>query len=386
VVVLNALLADLVMAAYRGTGRKILWGEVGVALIAIGVVAATFTQAPPKFTGGLRVALVQGNDLNRDLTAEEINERYLPNSHFELADQITDPVDLIVFPESSMDADPRTDPFIHDRLAEIAREHEAYVLANSSEVDADPEGNKALNLNVLFSPDGEVIGTYAKRHLVPYGEYVPFRSVVEQIVPIVKDEIPRDFEAGNTDGRLDIGGVPIGNLICFESAFGYEVRPLVRNGAQVLVVSTNNRSYRRSPNSAQHLAIGQMRSAETGRPLVQAAISGISGVVDVDGVVHEQTKLFQNGLVETTVGTVTGQTPYVKFGEWVLIACAAILLVALVMAVVRRGRKRSVDSRTPHETVSVESRIAGYELTAPEEDGDADPESPSPESQETTTS
>ena len=82
-------------------------------------------------------------------------------------------------------------------------------------------------------------------------------------------------------------------MICFESAFGYEIRPLVRDGAEVIVVSTNNRSYRRSANSAQHVAIGQMRAAETGRPVVQAAISGISALIDASGREQAETELFE---------------------------------------------------------------------------------------------
>ena len=378
VVALNALLADLVMAAYRGTGRKILWGEVGVALIAIGVVAATFTQAPPKFTGGLRVALVQGNDLNRDLTAEEIDERYLPNSHFELADQITDPVDLIVFPESSMDADPRTDPYLHSRLAGFAIDHHAWVLANAT-VDAPPDGKKAENLNVWFGPDGKIAGTYAKRHLVPFGEYVPFRSELEGMISEL-NRVPRDYQSGGTPGLQDLGGTRVANVICFESAFGYQIRPLVHDGAQAIIVSTNNRSYRRSANSAQHVAIGQMRAAETGRPVIQAAISGISAVIDADGVVRRRTHLFDRAVLDTTVAATTGQTPYVRYGEWVIAVSAVVVAAAVIVALTRRRRKgRSVDS-TPDEVVSISSRLAGYgSVSVAEEHSGAETEHAKPE-------
>lgn len=144
----------------------------------------------------------------------------------------------------------------------------------------------------------------------------------------------------------------IATLICFESAFGYQVRPLVHNGAQVLVVSTNNRSYRRSANSAQHVAIGQMRAAETGRPVVQAAISGISAVIDADGVVHDQTKLFDRTVVQTTVEATSGQTPYVRYGEWATLACLWTAAIAAVVALigVRRERKRSLESTGELET------------------------------------
>src|SRR5262249_58941114 len=192
--------------------------------------------------------------------------------------------------------------------------HHAWVLANAT-VDA-PNPNRRINLDVLFAPSGEIVGTYAKRHLVPYGEYVPLRGLIEGIVPAV-NQVPRDFLRGKGPGLFDIAGTPVGTLICFESAFGYQVRPIVHDGAQVLVVSTNNRSYRRSANSAQHLAIGQMRAAETGRPLVQAGISGISALIDASGREHARTALFDPTLLQGTVTAMKGQTLYVRYGEWV---------------------------------------------------------------------
>ncbi len=356
-VVLNAALAQLL------TGRRVIRSHIAVAVVAVIVVGATLTQAQPHVTKVLRVALLQGNDKNRDLTQEELDARYLPNSHFDLAARITDPVDLIVFPESSMDGNPATDPYIAPRLRAIARGHHAWVLANAT-TDAPPDGKKALNLDVLYDPQGNVEGEYAKRHLVPYGEYVPLRSVLQPIIGELS-KVPRDFRRGSGPGLFDVAGARVATVICFESVFGYQVRPLVHDGAQMIVVSTNNRSYRRSANSAQHLAIGQMRAAETGRPVVQAAISGITGVIDAGGVVHHRTKLFERTVVETTVAATTGQTPYVRFGEWATLAAIALVLGAAVFALVRRRRAPSLDS-TPYETVDVEARLRSYG-TAPEE-------------------
>jgi apolipoprotein N-acyltransferase len=365
-VALNAFLADLV--GRRREQSRYLRAAAGLLVILAVVIGVTVTHADQPVTSRLRVALIQGNDKNRDLTAAEERDRYLPKSHFELAQQIKDPVDLIVFPESSMDGDPRTDPFIKNRLAAVARKHQAWVLANAT-VDADPGGKKALNLNVLFAPDGSIEGSYAKRHLVPFGEVIPFRSLLEKVVSEV-DRVPRDFAHGHSRGIFPVAGSRIGELICFESAFGYEVRPLVRDGADVLVVSTNNRSYRTSANSAQHLAIGQMRAAETGRPVVQAAISGITAIIDADGTVHDQTKLFDRTIAESTIAGTGGQTPYVRFGEWVLLSSLIAVSVALVLGVIRRRRESVLQAAAAAEIVSVDTRIVGYELPEQKEDHD----------------
>jgi apolipoprotein N-acyltransferase len=219
---------------------------------------------------------------------------------------------------------------------------------------------------VLLGPTGTVEGTYAKRHLVPFGERVPFRSALQHVVSEL-DQVPRDFEPGSRRGLFTVDRVRIGTLICFESAFGYQVRPLVRAGAQVIVVSTNNRSYRRSANSAQHLAIGQMRAAETGRPVVQASISGISAVVDANGVVHDRTQLFRPTVVEATVTATTGETPYVRYGEWVTGANLLVLAGAAVFALARsrRGGGASLDSEPELETTTEPPSVSDPEVGAP---------------------
>src|SRR4029079_1216141 len=104
-----------------------------------------------------------------------------------------------------------------------------------------------------------------KHHLVPFGEYVPFRRELEGWIPALQN-VPRDFVRGRTTGLFEVAGTRVATVICFESAFGPEVRAGVRYVAAVIVVSTNTRSYRRSANSAQPLAFGQIRAAETGRP------------------------------------------------------------------------------------------------------------------------
>jgi apolipoprotein N-acyltransferase len=375
-VALNGFVAEAVVAIRqrnRVSRRHWLLLAAGGATVIAVPLAATAARYTPHPAGPLRVAILQGNDKNRDLTAEEERDRWLPDSHFDLAREVRDPVDLIVFPESSMDADPRTDPYLGERLAGVARRHGAWVLANAvADAPASgghPAGRKVLNLDVLYGPDGSVEGTYTKRHLVPFGEFIPFRSWLSGRVGAI-DQVPRDFEAGDRAGLFEVAGHRVATIICFESAFGYQVRPLVRDGAEVILVSTNNRSYRRSANSSQHVAIGQMRAAETGRPLVQAAISGISAVIDADGNVTSRTDLFERTVLETTLTATTGETPYVRYGEWAIGLSVIIVTVALVIAIRRNRRARSIESARSvgDEKISAGHRIAEYKEVTPYRD------------------
>jgi apolipoprotein N-acyltransferase len=184
---------------------------------------------------------------------------------------------------------------------------------------------------------------YAKQHLVPFGEYVPLRGLVSFIGEL--DQVPYDFERGSGRVMFSAAGHRFGTVICFESAFAPLVRGYVRDGAELIVVTTNNRSYRRSGLAAQHLAMSQMRAAETARPVLHASISGITGVIDDTGDVHDTSELFVNKVTTGTVQTTAGRTPFVRFGDWVLYAC----VVGLVFAAVRGARSQRsavVDSRS----------------------------------------
>ncbi|MFN8036206.1 MAG: apolipoprotein N-acyltransferase [Acidimicrobiia bacterium] len=349
VVAWNGLVIDLWVAVRarrhhaESTGRPVIRALAALTSLVVAVAVLAATRFEPAPTGHLRFALVQGNDKNRPLTSEELANRYLPASHFRLADRLRGDYDLIVFPESSMDDDPRVDPYLRDHIDALAREHHATVIANA--ITHDGKG-RSYNTNIAFRPDGSVAGSYSKQHLVPFGEYVPWRDQLGFIDEL--QQIPVDLTAGSTHRTLAVDGHRVGTVICFESSFSPLVRQFVREGAEAIVVTTNNRSYRRSGNSAQHVAMSQMRAAETARPVLHSSISGITAVIDSTGAVRRSTKLFENAVVTGTITTVRGETPYVRWGEWpVLLAALALVAVSGLGLWRRRARRRvarTVDS------------------------------------------
>jgi len=246
-----------------------------------------------------------------------------------------------VFPESALDTDPQLDPNLRGALTAIARTHRSSVLVNARTPATDEED---YNSNILYEPNGRYQATYEKQHLVPFGEYIPWRGTLGFIGEL--RQLPYDFKAGDHNTIFRVSGTPVGTVICFESAFAPLVRSVVRDGAQALVVSTNNRSYRRSGNSEQHLANSQMRAAETARPVLQASLSGVSAVIDPDGNVHQTTNLFEKAIVRTTMATTTGETPYVRFGDWIVLFSAVGLVIAVAVAA-GRGRVERRDAVRP---------------------------------------
>lgn len=337
VVAVNGLLLELALAAWRRRVRSAAVAATALALITVAVVVVDVARFQPTVTGEVRYALLQGNDQNRTLTSDEIASDYLFSKHLELASRLEGPYDLIVFPESSLERDPTTNPDVAAQLTELARKHDATVVANARV----PTGDGGLfNANVAYTPNGRLQGIYAKQHLVPFGEYVPLRDELSFIGEL--EQIPYDYEAGDRRVMFHAGRHPVGSVICFESAFAPLVSDYVRDGAELLLVSTNNRSYRRSALSAQHVALSQMRAAETGRPVLHASVSGISAVVDPDGDLHEESDLFVNRITDGIIETTTGETLYVRLGDWVLILAGLALVVVAVVAV-RRPRSAPVD-------------------------------------------
>jgi apolipoprotein N-acyltransferase len=331
VVVVNGLVLDLGLALRTHAGRSAVLAGVGIVGVIATTVVVDVTRFEPTTTGHLRVALLQGDDEQLPL-AEQVDQP-LTEKHFALADRLQGDYDLIVFPESALDTDPETDPLLRSRIVDLAKRHHASVLVNARTPGDD---GQSRNTNLLYSPNGTLEGTYSKQHLVPFGEYVPWRNALNWLPEL--RQVPYDFEPGTTRTLFHAGGHPFESVICFESAFGPLVRDATRDGAQVIVVSTNNRSYQRSANSEQHIALGQMRAAETGRAVVQASVSGISAVIDPDGTVHDQTGLFESRIVTASVPTSTGETLYVRLGDWVVLLGALAMLVVTVVAIRRPVR------------------------------------------------
>jgi len=335
VVAVNGLLVEILVAARARQPRMAVWATAGLAGIVAVVAGGHAFRYEPEPTARLRVAMVQGNDRNRELTEEELASRYLVERHFGLADGLEGRFDLIVFPESSLDTNPEQDEALRARIVALADQHDSAVIVNA--LRPAPDG-RSYNTNFLYQPDGDLDGTYAKQHLVPFGEYVPWRAQLGFLDEL--DQIPYDYAPGRGRRLFAVDGHPIATIICFESAFAPLVRDYVNDGAELIVVTTNNRSYRRSGNAAQHLALSQMRAAETGRPVLHASISGITGVVDADGDVRNTTELFVNEAVTDTITTTTGDTPYVRYGDWMTWGSGALLVGAALFGRLRRWPAR----------------------------------------------
>ena len=250
-----------------------------------------------------------------------------------------DPPAVAVWPENALDAD-YTDPAnVRLRAAvneTLARLDGGSLLANSL-LDG-PRPGTLYNAMLQIDPGGEVVDRYLKRKPVPFGEYVPLRGLLEWFPPL--RQIPNDVLGSAEPGVFSIGGARIGTVICYENAFPDLVHSQIDAGAELLVVATNNTSFGPTPMSRQHLALSQLRAVETGRWVLHAGLSGVSGIVDPDGGIHQQTEQFERAIVRDDLPLVSGRTPATLLAGWVGWAALTVAVLALVARRRRLSRPR----------------------------------------------
>jgi apolipoprotein N-acyltransferase len=291
----------------------------------------------------LRATLVQGNIPQGEKWDPARAQRNL-FTHVDLSrEAIGDKPDLILWPEASVPGFIDAQPEFRDPVEALSRELGVPIIVGGIGLSRVPDERRALYHNSLFvvTPDGGVVDRYDKSVLVPFGEYVPLRellgflSVVAKSLADVADMTPGPRERP-LDGltAFEPAQTPVG-LICYEAVYPELVRGAVNAGARLLLNITNDAWYGRSSAPHQFLAITALRSAETGAPMLRAANTGVSAVIDARGVVLLETPIFEKLFV--TVDIPPGRkspTLYTRVGNWplwlswlVLVGCAAHALV-----------------------------------------------------------
>jgi apolipoprotein N-acyltransferase len=334
----------------RGFLPVLGWPALVAGLLLVGLLAPA---APAPSGRPLDVVVIQaglkgGQGLDRGITTEAVFESFLRRNQALAGGPRPD---LVVWGEGSVDEDPLTNPDRMARISEAARAVGAPLLVGAT---TDAGGGHLATDALLFTREGRFADRYRKRRLVPFGEYVPVASLMAKLLPVTREGVPVDKAPGKRLAPLMVDGVPVGTIICWESTYAEDSRTLAREGAQLLLVSTNNASFGTGPASRQHLAASQLRAVEEGRTVVQAAVSGISAVVGPDGTASQETGLYQQATVRATVQPRSGFTLYARAGrfiEAVMLVVAAATAVFALLPWSRRGRAeaKAPSSQTNHE-------------------------------------
>ncbi len=179
---------------------------------------------------------------------------------------------------------------------------------------------------VVWAPDGRIVGTFEKVHRVPFGEYVPYRSLIAHVADL--SGVPTDAVPGRGTGLLRTPAGPLGTLVSFEVFYAGRSRTSVRAGAELLIVPTNTSSYGTAQVPTQEVAADAVQAVETGRDLVQSAPTGYSTVVDQRGRVLQRSVLGRRQVLTATVALRRGFTPYDHWGDLPVLLLAAVALGA----------------------------------------------------------
>jgi apolipoprotein N-acyltransferase len=334
-------------------GLAVLGVAAGLASVGAGPLTFALTPASPAVRQ-VTVALVQPGIIHHAAQRADASEQL--TAELSRGGQLAKvKPDLIVWGESStaVDLTLAKNRAQLDEMEALARQDGADLLVNQ---DTKIPGNGQEKVGVLISPSG-IRGEYIKTRLVPFGEYIPFRQQLGWLTKI-SHAAPANMIPGTGAHLLqatDRSGqaLPIGVLICFESAFPDMSRVDTDLGAQLIVYQSSTPTFQGTWGPDQHASLGAVRAAETGRPVVQAALTGVSAAFDARGRLLAWMGQSQHGVVTVhlVLPATSANTVYDRLGDYVPWAATAIVIVAaLLMFANSRGFPgRSAGADGKHE-------------------------------------
>jgi apolipoprotein N-acyltransferase len=285
------------------------------------------------------VAAIQGNVPRARTLAEQLNAWTVTPSHFATteklaaraaAGQATRP-DLVIWPENSTDIDPTKYQPVYQEIASAAAAIGRPIL-----VGAVLQG-PVRNAGLLWLPGTGPTQTYIKRRLVPFGEVIPFRSLLNKITSLTALQ-PQNFTPGHANHIFTVGQIRLGDVICYEIGFDDLVRSDIADGANLLTMQTNDATFERdgqTGETGQQLAMARIRAVEHDRAVVVASTTGYSAIVAPDGNLITSSGTWQQAELEARVPLIGYTTLADRVGawpEWVIVGATAL---ALCLAIAR---------------------------------------------------
>jgi apolipoprotein N-acyltransferase len=247
------------------------------------------------------------------------------------------PTDLIVWPESPAPFTD-TDPQFRNAIATLAREAQAPVIVGNTGFEPSTStrsGYIPYNRASFVTADGNFDGHYDKMHLVPFGEYVPFKDLFFFAKNLLNEV--GSFEPGKQRTVFNTGGHTYGAFICYESIFGDEMRQYPLEGADVLINISNDGWYGDTSAAWQHLNMVRMRAIENHRWVLRATNTGVTAAINPDGRVTAAAPRHQRTSIRVHFAYEHDITFYTRYGDLFSYACALVTTLALIISLIRRS-------------------------------------------------
>ena len=337
---LTVLVGVMPGAAYSGVPRQRSAILVLCAMAIIGLWGAgTFRLGSEAPLPGVDLRIVQGNVPQREKWApgnrDATLERYLDLS------SRPGNVDLLVWPETAFPGFLDEDAAARARISATLPEGTLLLTGVPDRVESNA-GTRYFNTVQAYDSSGEILTGYAKHHLVPFGEYVPFRGWL----PIARlTEGLGDFTPGPGPRTLALPGAPlVAVAICYEIIFpGHVIDDLFR--PDWILNATNDAWFGTSIGPEQHLASARMRAVEEGLPVVRAANTGISAVIDANGEIVARLDTGETGVIDASLPAARAPTPYARFGDWTVLAIIGAAWTLVYAVGLDRRRPEAENSR-----------------------------------------
>ena len=313
------LMAPVCVAAY---------GQVKISALKVAALQQPDT-APP-----IQVALVQPNIPQQIKWRPEALAEIVTRMEQMTTDTREFAPDLIIWPEASLPLVLDRSPRYRQRIERLTQQTDSHLLLGSI---APTNDGHYLNSVYLIAPDGSTVGQVAKRHLVPFGEYVPLGALLG-FVRKISDGIG-DIVPGPAGAILSHPKATIGVAVCYEVIFPALVRDSVRHGANLIVTVTNDAWFGTSAAPEQHLANAVFRAVENRSVVLRAANTGISAVIDPFGTISQRTDLNEQDTLHAQVTRRQGDSFYTRHGDAPLVVAVVLLAVLALWGRLRRYRK-----------------------------------------------
>ena len=257
----------------------------------------------------------------------------------------TTSIDLVVWPESTMNFEYDRDSALRRKLAEFTSRNRVYLMMNTWGFPGNSDARETLyNSSVLISPKGEKIAEYDKNALVPFGEYIPARNWL----PFMSDvkALVGEITPGSSVTLIEVASAKLGTLICFETTRPDLARRMRSDGASAIVQLSNEAWFGPTSAARQMLTTAVFRAVENNIDVIRAANSGVAARIDRYGIIQGETPMFDTATRTWKIKTVNearadGLTFYTRHGDVFVIACAALSSLLLAAAVVDTWLKRN---------------------------------------------
>ena len=336
IVFTNAVLA-IILIDYLKNREKISFKLLlsTFILLTINMVYGIYTVFTKQDSGkSVNAAIIQGNILSDEkwnMSPQDALDIYLNLSQKALQEtkNKNEKIDLFVWPETAV-RDYIQNAVTFNQLSAFTSLSQTYLLTGVFDVKQEAEKTYSIFNSIAgISPQGKILGVYSKQHLVPFGEYLPFRGFLQLLMPKITqiNALGHDLSSGKDAGIIATPFGNIGGLICYESIFPQIIQNSINDGAELLVLVTNDSWFKDSKGVYQHNAQFVFRAVENDRYMLRAANTGVSTIISPEGrILNELGPLTKDYLVGT-VKFRDRQTIYSKIGDFIAILSLIMLIL-----------------------------------------------------------